>query len=57
MLLPEIDRQQKAGKEIVFRADAALTKPEIYEALAARGVSTPSAFRPMRTWRGTSRNC
>jgi hypothetical protein len=33
MLLPEIERQQKAGKEVVFRADAAFAKPEIYEAL------------------------
>ena len=38
MLLPEIERQQKAGKEVVFRADAAFAKPEIYEALEARGV-------------------
>jgi hypothetical protein len=38
MLLPEIDRQQKRGKEVVFRADAAFAKPEIYEALEERGV-------------------
>ena len=38
MLLPEIERQQRAGKEVVFRADAAFAKPEIYEALEARGV-------------------
>jgi hypothetical protein len=38
MLLPEIERQQKAGKEVVFRADAAFAKPEIYEALEERGV-------------------
>ncbi len=38
MLLPEIERQQKAGKEVVFRADAAFAKPEIYEALETRGV-------------------
>ena len=29
---PEIERQQKLGKEVVLRADAALAKPEIYEA-------------------------
>jgi hypothetical protein len=29
MLLPEIERQQKLGKEMVFRADAAFAKPEI----------------------------
>jgi hypothetical protein len=38
VLLPEIDRQQKRGKEVVFRADAAFAKPEIYEALEGRGV-------------------
>ena len=38
LLLPEIERQQKRGKEVVFRADAAFAKPEIYEALEKRGV-------------------
>ena len=38
LLLPEIERQQKLGKELVFRADAAFAKPEIYEALKSRGV-------------------
>jgi hypothetical protein len=38
VLLSEIERQQKLGKEIVFRADAAFAKPEIYEALEARNV-------------------
>jgi Transposase DDE domain group 1 len=38
VLLPEIERQQKLGKEVVFRADAAFAKPEVYEALEARGV-------------------
>jgi hypothetical protein len=33
MLLPEIERQQERGKEVVFRADAAFAKPELYEAL------------------------
>jgi hypothetical protein len=37
-LLPEIKRQQTLGKEVVFRADAAFAKPEIYEALEGRGV-------------------
>src|ERR1035441_4438160 len=37
LLLPEIERQQKRGKEVVFRADAAFAKPEIYEALEERG--------------------
>jgi hypothetical protein len=38
LLLPEIERQQKLGRDVVFRADAAFAKPEIYEALEARGV-------------------
>jgi len=38
LLLPEIEQQQKLGKEVVFRADAAFAKPEIYEALEERGV-------------------
>ena len=38
LLLPEIERQQKLGKEVVFRADAACAKPEIYEALEEREV-------------------
>jgi len=38
LLLPEVERQQKLGKEVVFRADAAFANPEIYEALEERGV-------------------
>jgi hypothetical protein len=38
VLLLEIARQQELGKEVVFRADAAFAKPEIYEALEERGV-------------------
>ena len=38
LLLPEIERQQRMGNEIVFRADAAFAKPEVYEALEERGV-------------------
>jgi hypothetical protein len=38
LLLPEIERQQKLGKDVILRADAAFAKPEIYEALEARGV-------------------
>ncbi|GIU76280.1 MAG: hypothetical protein KatS3mg004_3367 [Bryobacteraceae bacterium] len=36
--MPEIEWQQKQGKEMVFSADAAFAKPEIYEALEERGV-------------------
>ena len=38
LLLPEIDRQQTLGKEVVFRGDAAFAKPELYEALEERDV-------------------
>ena len=37
LLLSEVEGQQKLGKEVVFRADAAFAKPEIYEALEERG--------------------
>jgi hypothetical protein len=37
-LLPEIERQQRMGKEVAFRGDAAFARPEVYEALEARGV-------------------
>ena len=36
--LPEIERQQKLGKQVVFRADASFARPEICEALEERGV-------------------
>ena len=39
LLLPEIERQQQHGKEVVVRADAAFAKPELYEALEGRGVN------------------
>jgi hypothetical protein len=29
-LLPETEWQQRLGKEVVFRADAAFGKPEVY---------------------------
>jgi hypothetical protein len=38
VLLPEIEWQQKPGRQVVFRADAAFAKPDIYEALEERGV-------------------
>jgi Transposase DDE domain group 1 len=36
LLLPEIERQQRLGKEVVLRADAAFAKPELYDALEER---------------------
>jgi hypothetical protein len=41
LLLPEIERQQKQGKAVVFRAEPP-SKPEIYEALEERGVKYAS---------------
>jgi len=38
LLLPEIERQQTLGKEVVFRADTAFAKPAVYDALEERGV-------------------
>ena len=38
LLLPEIDRQQGAGRHVAFRADAAFARPAIYEALEQRDV-------------------
>ena len=38
LLLPRIEWQQKHGKQVVFRADAAFAKPEIDEALEERRV-------------------
>jgi len=38
VLLPEIERQLRKGKEVAFRGDAAFAKPEIYQALEERGV-------------------
>jgi len=38
LLLPEIERQQRMGKEVAFRADAAFAKPEIYEVLEEHAV-------------------
>ena len=38
LLLPEIECQQAAGKQVTFRGDAAFAKPEIYESSEERGV-------------------
>jgi hypothetical protein len=37
LLMPEVERLQKLGKEVRFRADAAFAKPDIYEALEEHG--------------------
>ena len=38
LLVPEIDRQQAAGRRVACRADAAFARPEIYDALETRDV-------------------
>jgi hypothetical protein len=38
LLLPEIERQQRMGKDVAFRADEAFAKPEICDALEEPGV-------------------
>ena len=38
LLMPEIARQQGAGRRVAFRADAAFARPAIYEALEHRDV-------------------
>jgi len=57
VLLPEIERQQALGQEVVFRADAAFAKPEIYEALEERGVKYAIRIPANDSLGGTSRNC
>ena len=39
VLFPEIERQQGMGKEVSFRAEAAIARPEVCEALEERGVN------------------
>jgi len=38
LLLPEIERQLAAGKQVAFRGDAAFAKPQIYESSEERAV-------------------
>jgi len=48
-----IERQQRLGKEIVFRADAAFAKPELYEAPEERDVKYAIRL-PARRWCGST---
>src|SRR5229473_2164656 len=57
LLLSEIERQQKQGKELVFRADAAFAKPEIYESLEERGVKYAIRIPANENRSGTSTSC
>ena len=51
---PRSTASTASGRRVAFRADAAFARPEIYEALEARGV-TPSASPPTTTWSWRSR--
>jgi hypothetical protein len=43
VLLPETERQQRHGKEVALRADAAFAKPEMYESKTEILDQTPAA--------------
>ena len=48
--MPEIDRQQGAGRRVAFRADAAFARPAIYEALEQRDVDYAIRMPANKTW-------
>ncbi|HYK61585.1 MAG TPA: hypothetical protein VEV85_19265 [Bryobacteraceae bacterium] len=49
--------QQNAGKEVVFRVNAAFAKPAIYEALEERSVKYAIRIPPMTAWSRKSQGC
>ena len=59
LLLPEIERQQRRGKEVAFRTDAAFAKPETYGtdrwAAASVGIAQAAAA-PKKTLPLSPRN-
>ena len=55
--MPGIERRQKLGKEVVFRAGAAFAKPEIYEALEKRGVKYAIRIPSNDSLERDMRNC
>ena len=57
LLLPEIERQRKLGKDVVFRADAAFAKRKSTRRWSSAVRSTPSASRPTTAYSGTSPSC
>ena len=50
LLMPEIARQQGAGRRVAFRADAAFARPAIYEALEQRDVDYAIRMPANKTW-------
>jgi len=48
LLLPEIEYRQELGMEVVFRADAAFAKPEIYNLSNLR--RRPALPRRIENW-------
>ena len=57
VLLPEIERQQKLGKDVIFRADAAFAKPEVYEVLEERVLMYVIRIPANDSLDGASRSC
>jgi hypothetical protein len=57
LLLPEIERQEKLGKALTFRADAAFAKPDVYEALESRGVKYAIRIPANEAWNVMWPNC
>jgi Transposase DDE domain group 1 len=57
LLLPEIDRQQAQGREVVSRGDAALPGRRSMRRMKHGRRSTRSAFPPTLTWSARLRNC
>src|ERR671919_539674 len=54
---PIVERYLKAAVRLLFRADAAFAKPELYDYLGTRQIGTPSGCPPTKCCRGQSRTC
>jgi hypothetical protein len=57
VLEPVVERYRRTGTRLLFRADAAFAKPEVYHYLEERGLATPSAYRPTRCCRSRFGTC
>jgi hypothetical protein len=55
LLLPEIEGQQKLGRDVVFRADAAFAKSEINEAVEGHRLKYAIRIHPTTASSATSR--
>ena len=52
VLDPVVERYFTAAVRLLFRADAAFAKPEIYEYLETRQIATPSGCQQTKCYRG-----